>query len=196
VVDTTAPLLGYSYDDVSDPLAPAGLAAPVEADMPPAEPPPVTLVGASDAPVNLGAGAATTRVAIDQPESDAALGGAPEPGRVYLNIENVRANTRATSYRVYVNAPDPETPSEDYFAGMLPLFGVREASGADDDHGGSGLTYALDITDLVARLRAKGEWTGGELEVSFLPKKPKAAAAALADDASVLQVGRVSLYYG
>ena len=164
--------------------------------MPPAEPPPVTLVGASDAPVRLGGGAATTSVAIDQPESDAALAGAPEPNRVYLNIENVKANTRATSYRVYVNAPDPENPPEDHFAGLLPLFGVREASGEDDAHGGSGLTYALDITDLVSRLKAKGDWTGGELKVSFLPKKPKAAAAALADDAAVLQVGRVSLYYG
>ena len=193
VVDTTVPLLGYSYDDVSDPFGPSG---PVESDevtMPPAEPPPVTLVGASDAPVNLAGGATTTSVAIEAPESDAL---AAEPGHVYLNIENIRANTRATSYRVYVNAPDPEAPPEDNFAGVLPLFGVREASGADDAHGGSGLTYALDITDLVARLKARGEWTEGELKVSFLPKKPKAAAAALADDAAMLQVGRVSLYYG
>lgn len=195
MTDTTAALLGYRYDDVSDPFG--GAADVGEADMPPAEPPPVNLVGASDAPVRLGAGASTAAVTIDRLSADEAVGGA-EPGHVYLNIENIQADRRATSYRVFVNAPDPDDPPEENFAGILPMFGVAEATQSDDPHGGSGLTYALDITGLVARLKERGQWRDGELRVTFLPKKRRAAVEsdAVVTTPPDLKIGRVSLYYG
>ena len=60
-------------------------------------------------------------------------------------------------------------------------------------HGGSGLTYVLDITDVVDRLKQKNEWDDRILKVTFVPKQRGQGGEGVREGA---RVGRISLYYG
>ncbi len=73
-------------------------------------------------------------------------------------------------------------------AGNLGMFGLVESSDPNGEHGGSGMTFSLDVTDLFARLAARKDWDSHNLRVTFVPA---------AWDAPVpkVQVGRVSLYF-
>lgn len=185
VVDTTVPVLSYRYEDISDPLAGAGLG---EEDVM-ANTGPAALVGASEKPISLSSTSTTAVVHIDAAavtDNSAALAEGEEP-RAYLNIENIVGRNAAPSYKVYVNA-DGKTEGDARYAGVLPMFGLVERSGQEDPHGGGGLTYVLDITDLVRRLRQAEAWDNKKLSVTFVPKdgdKPD----------NSLKVGRISLYY-
>jgi tyrosinase len=194
IVDTSAALLGYQYQDISDPLAaPAMAAAAPRSSAMAATPLPAELVGATASPIALAAALTTAHVAITPPTGPALRAGTPAaaPQRVYLNIENITGRGRPTSYAVYLNIPDGATDPhqhEHLFAGNLPMFGVAEASRSDAQHTGSGLTYVLDITELVEQLKAQGVWDPARLRVTFAPRRAPAEGAAI-------QVGRISLYY-
>ena len=198
VTDTTAAPLGYVYQDISDPLATPAAAAPAAAaaavSMPMAQPAhPPEVVGASLAPTALAAAPVTEHVAIHPPVSPALRATAVgEPARrTYLNLEHITATGRAPRYGVYLNLPDGAADPHAHqtlFAGTLPMFGVAEASRSKDPHGGGGLSYVLDVTDLVARLKAEGTWDPERLHVTFAPMTPGAASGGV-------KVGRVSLYY-
>jgi len=158
-----------------------------------ATPLPAELVGATASPIALAAALTTAHVAITPPTGPALRAGTPAaaPQRVYLNIENITGRGRPTSYAVYLNIPDGATDPhqhEHLFAGNLPMFGVAEASRSDAQHTGSGLTYVLDITELVEQLKAQGVWDPARLRVTFAPRRAPAEGAAI-------QVGRISLYY-
>jgi hypothetical protein len=82
------------------------------------------------------------------------------------------------------------------FAGLVPMFGVPEATRGDANRPGDGLTFSLEITDVVRRLEADGQWAG-EVRVTFVPEGipvARPAGAAPATPAPIT-VGRVSLYY-
>jgi tyrosinase len=111
---------------------------------------------------------------------------------VYLKVENVRGKELAApSYLVLVNLPAEADPAdfEDRRAGLVSMFGVREASESDEEHSGSGLTFSFDITGVVRRLQETGEWDPERLRVTFTPV---GTGAARSGDVSV---GRVSLFY-
>ena len=193
VLDTRAPSLAYAYEDTSDPLATAGLAAaggPVT--MAGQKPPPTVLAGASHSSVALASDVTTAHVTVDPtvlPTAGAALAGAgPGAGRVYLNLENITGTDNTSSYRVYVNAPEGVSLPKENYAGLLPMFGVEEASNSAALHGGSGLTYVLDITRLVERMKNTRTWRDGELKVTFVQKRK-------GNKVPDLKVGRISLYY-
>lgn len=182
VADTRGPVLRYRYESIDDPLQQAGL-NDVAAVPSPTE---THLVGASDVGISLSSSAASVNVALDPQAMDgAALAG----GQTFLNLENVTGVDTAASYRLFLNAEGGAALAEDHFAGLLPLFGVAEASGSKDPHGGSGLNFALDITELVNRLRAEGSWDSSRLNLTFVPRRKSA-------DKPDIKVGRISLYVG
>jgi tyrosinase len=190
VVDAMVASLGYRYEDVSDPI-PAAVkkAAPTGAFM--AEKSLPEMVGATERPIRVAHIATTAVLAVTDPTGPAGV--ARETGaasrRAFLNIENV-TGTGATTYRVYLNLP-PGADShqhEDLFAGIVPTFGVREASRRDKEHSGSGLHYSLDVTAVIERLSERPDWDPKSLRVTFVPKRVVAGAAEI-------QIGRVSLYY-
>ena len=194
VVDTSRAPLSYVYDNVADPtiVALAGLAEEdaagedvVERRRKAARN--ATLIGASDQPVAL-SGRAKGQVTIDDRARGAALA-VDDDARLFLNLENVVGSANATAYKVYVNAPDHVESGREHYAGLLPTFGVAEASGKAALHGGGGLTRVLDITDLVARLRARGEWNESKFTVTFVPKHGEL-------ESHDLSVGRISLFQG
>jgi len=67
------------------------------------------------------------------------------------------------------------------------MFGVVEATRPDDEHGGSGLGYVLDVTELVARLSKARRWNPKDIRLTFVPSGTQ-------DGASDVKVGRVSYY--
>jgi tyrosinase len=197
VVDTKAIPFEYQYDNVADPVVGVMGAAPTAARRTTMAQPP-EMVGASDQPIVLTGGEATTRVAVSVPTGPAALGVAAEPPTVHLNVENVTGLESESTYAVYLNVPAGERPEEhpELFAGLVPMFGVPEATRGDANRPGDGLTFSLEITDVVRRLEADGQWAG-EVRVTFVPEgipvaRPAGAAPATP---SPITVGRVSLYY-
>ncbi|MBX3210943.1 MAG: tyrosinase family protein [Labilithrix sp.] len=171
--------LGYAYDDTSDPL-PALAAAMKKAPVPKVAP---RLVGATPASTVLDARATRVVVPVQPPAAAAA------PRRVFLNIENMTASSRAPSYDVYLNVPESDDPAKhpELFAGRLSMFGLMEASRASAQHAGSGLNHVLDVTRLVRRLANESGWDPSKLRVSFVPSGQFGGAP--------VTVGRVSLYY-
>jgi tyrosinase len=200
VLDTTAAPLLYEYEDVSDPLG--GLPTPLAETIRPAsleEGIVSEMVGATDAPVILRGESVTTALTVNEPSGPAAL--AAEMGaqrRIYLNIENITGKNYSPGYSVYLNVPPGEDPAHhtELYAGLLPMFGLSEATNPAGDHPANGLQYSLDITEVAQRLAADDAWDPGEMRVTFVPDRwgDELETAAAAPSAPV-QVGRVSLHY-
>jgi len=152
---------------------------------------PAEMIGAQSN-VALGNAPATAEVRLEQPKgpAKAALAAGKQP-RVFLNVENVTGQGNFPSFAVYINVPLAAAKVDEdpaLFAGTLPMFGVREASIPSATHAGEGMTYALDITDVVSHLKQIGNWDPDNLRVSFTPISP-------GDESAQVNVGRVSLYY-
>ena len=150
MADTSVALLSYRYEVVSDPF-PAALAAgalvgggsTVSKANQLAE-----MVGATAA-VALGAAPVTTSIALSKPSGPVSLAAGAAPRHVYLNFENITAEQVTGGYVVYVEPAGVALTHKGLVAGTLPMFGVVEATSRQSPHGGSGLSYALDITKIV-----------------------------------------------
>lgn len=185
LLDTRAAPGRYMYDDVSDPFGGAALADTRRVQ----SSGPVQLVGADDAGADLSNQPTHAVVALDAralADTGAALSG--EAPRFYLNLENITGAEADENYLVYVTALEGG-PDSAHFAGLLPTFGVPEASEGAALGDGGGIDRILDITELVERLRAAEGWREEALTVTFVPKRPGRGGAPL-------RVGRVSLYAG
>ena len=79
------------------------------------------------------------------------------------------------------------------------MFGIAEASRSDATHPGSGLHYALEISDVVRALEARNGWDPSKIRVTFAPEEtepdePEPGIVSLTTPQPI-RVGRVSLYY-
>ena len=120
----------------------------------------------------------------------AAASAAPTPQRVVLRLEQVTSEKPAPAYDVFLNVPDDDPPSThvDLHVGRASMFGVVQASRRGKGHGGSGLTFAFDITLLYRRLSGPAGFDSKQMRVSFVPVAGKGTNASV-------RVGRVSLYF-
>jgi tyrosinase len=203
VLDTTKPVLDYVYEDVSDPLAAAarvaGLPGPVVRTAMATERIP-EMVGATDAKqgISLGRAASSIQFALQAPTGPAVRDvAAAAPRKVHLNLENITAKQRPIeSYEVYVNLPEGAKAAEhpELLAGLLPMFGIVEASRTTREHAGDGVGYSFDITEIVATLESRKAWNPAAVRVTFVPDRTEADRAAVPDTQPV-SVGRVSIYY-
>ena len=197
MVESTAAPLNYQYDDLSDPRAGGLESVPVR--RPPVSDRVPEMIGATDKPVVLRGRTAETSLAVRAPAGPGleALESATPP-RIYLNVENITGEGKAASYRVYINLPEgalPEDHSERY-AGLLPMFGVAEATRNDQQRSGSGLRYSFEISAIVQALSARNEWDPANLRLTFVPVEYGAEEGleSAAPATTPVQVGRVSLY--
>ncbi len=201
--------LDYAYEDITPVVPPAvldgrldrlGLDRVAREGAPMPEDTTVELVGANDEAVPVRGSEVRTRVRLDSParrrvtdslspSADAGEAARALPDRVFLNLENVRGSSDAAAFRVYVGLGDDEDVAEhpEALAGSIAPFGVTEASEADDEHGGEGLTFVLEITDLVDRMHLEGSFDVDELPVRLVPVRPVGEEADLT-------VGRVSIF--
>jgi len=142
------------------------------------------LVGAHDGALQIKSSGARATVKLDssvRKNVSASLTAASEtspPDRVYLQLENVRGNIDAYKLNVSVN----QQP-----AGTVALFGLRRASVKDGAHGGKGLSFILDITDIIDNLFLNNALAVDSLDVRIEPNH------AVPDNAE-FTVGRVSIY--
>lgn len=211
VLDVTA--LGYEYDDLSPTGEPApvpepavdrrarlGLAARAEGVAAVADDAQnVELVGSNDESVPLMGAGSRSRVSLDAgmrrkvtrslaPPADARVED-DVPDRLFLNLESVRGQADAAAFNVYVGVPDDDDVADhpDQLAGTIAPFGLRQASEGDGMHAGQGLTFVLEITDIVDKLHLEDSFDVDDLEVRLVPVAPDA------DDADVT-IGRISIY--
>lgn len=201
--------LGYEYDDTWLPdeaptpairLARLGLRSDMFAaaeGRPMGGPKTVELMGANEQPLRLTGDEARATVAVDATprrrvqESFAAAPGGAGPDRVFLNLENVRASKDTVAFSVYV-APRGDRPAASgeqrgRLAGSVALFGAGQATEPDGEHAGDGLTYVLEITDIIDDMHLAGELDASQLDVRLVPVRP------VSDDANV-SVGRISIF--
>jgi tyrosinase len=142
------------------------------------------LVGANERPLQIKSSGARATVRLNSNISGkmtSSLRTASEenlPDQVYLQLENVRGNIDAYKLNVSVNQQD---------AGSVALFGLRRASLKDGEHGGGGLTFILDITNIVDNLFLNNALDTDSLDVKIVPNQ------AVPDNANIT-VGRVSIY--
>lgn len=203
VVDLAA--LDTSYDDVAAPPQPAGVVARLrrlgaspeaiemlgETEFLPADKE-TSVIGASPTGLKLQENGIRTAVRLDT-DSRRELVGSLEaltaiPAKVFLNLENITGQHDPTSLMVYVGVQDAAVPSHHpkKFAGRITLFGVSRASLADGPHGGTGLNFALDITDILDDLYLKGELHEDQLTVALVPMDP-------VPETADVTVGRISI---
>jgi tyrosinase len=167
-----------TYDDLTKGtgLQPGGVLV-ARVNMGPSHQQKVEPIGANAAVVSVGSKPASTQVNLEPQVTRASITamGTTERGkqvaRLYLALESVRGSARAPLLEVYVNLPegaDPATHPE-YMAGSLTLFGLNVASQPTGGHGGNGLGYTLDITDLAQRLEKAGDFDPTHLRVTLVP---------------------------
>lgn len=183
------------YDDLSagtgvipgaDTVARVGMGSPEQQRVEP--------IGANASTVRIGAAAVLADVALDAlaATSGVAAMGAMQPGkkvtRLYVALEGVRGAAPSPVLEVYVNLPPAVDPGlhTDRLAGSLTLFGLNVASRLNGPHGGNGLGYTLDITDLAQRLLVAGEFDPTRVRVTLVPREQ------ISEDAPVT-VERISI---
>jgi tyrosinase len=205
--------LGYEYDDLTPAVAPVplqdrldrlgfevpaermaeeGVVVPEETN--------VELVGANDETVPVVGSESRTQVRLDAParqkvaaslapSAASDVEGVAAPDRVFLNLENVRGHSDATAFRVYLGVGDEEDPAEhpERLAGSIAPFGVSQASDFDDEHAGQGLTFVLEITDIIDQLALEGGFDVDTLPVRIVPVRPVGRK-------SELSIGRISIF--
>jgi tyrosinase len=109
---------------------------------------------------------------------------------VLLRLENITGSQRgAPIHDVYLNMePGPEEAS--HYVGAVSMFGVVEASTADDRHNGSGIDATFDITELAAELAARGLWDPAAARVTLVPTAYPSGELPAGD----VSVGRIAIY--
>jgi tyrosinase len=203
--NTVALLHGYRYDSVLPVIPPMISAAPAvrgtEAASMAADEAVSELIGASGAPVKLGAVQAEAMIRRGPAAGGArALADAPAHRRHYVSLEGVTAKGVARDYKVFLDlSTDDRVPLE---IGILATFGIGNASEPGGPHGGSGLTQVFDVTDAVDELGAAA-MSSDNLRVTFEPIQRGALeevpdayeyAEMMSRTPVDLVIGRVSLY--
>jgi len=181
--------LGYRYDDLPQAVAAArGLEttgrAPVSAQE-------TSRVLASQ-PATEGAISLTPRETTLrlQPASSEAAESIAKPGTgpVVLSFADISYRQAVgIYYEVYLNKPDSARPdpSGPYYAGNLAMFALGHAHG---DQGVTGGQVALDVTQVLARQRELGLWSGGAVKVDLHPAEVEPTEAQGGPVASIGQV--------
>jgi tyrosinase len=109
------------------------------------------------------------------------------PQTSILHFENITGKGVPPIYDVYLNVPEDDGNKESYYAGSLSFFGVEEASLPSLHHSGNGQHYALDISELLNKLRSLSNWNEQQLDISIEPTRDM-------DKDTSVTIGRISLY--
>jgi tyrosinase len=155
----------------------------------------VELVGASQGAVKVKGSMVQTSVKFDptvRNKVSTSLAAASEtapPDRIFLNLENIQGTQNATVLAVYLNLPEGANPNDhpELLAGSVGLFGLRGASAPDGRHGGQGLSFTLEITNIVDALHLDNKLNQDSLQVTVVPSRPL-------PELSPITIGRISIY--
>jgi tyrosinase len=164
---------------------PAGERGAMPAQMSSGPPRAASLVGTNQTAVTIDRASITTTVRL-QPQV-AAIAGDPVEQRVILNLENVRGTRPSGVLSISLAAPAQTTPaSTPHLVTSVALFGLARASAADNEHGGSGISVAVDIAGIARELAQQSGGALDQIEV-HLDQPPH-------DKQEPITVERVSIY--
>lgn len=226
-IQDTAAQLGYTYDTPAAGVAPLAAgprvarwpapwpaAAPVaRAEAAAGDDPEERreMIGGTSEPIRLVGDTVRVGVPVDTGTlASLADESAPEERqqRAYLHIEDVDAERNpGTVYGVYVNLPEdaPQSVLDAHHVGNVSLFGIERAREPASDEHPHALRFAMEITHVLDRLAAAGEWTDGtQVHVTFRPldlvaTEPDAmfaeASAVQAHAGNPVRIGRISVHY-
>lgn len=141
------------------------------------------LIGTNDGPLELGRNGIKTAVNLERKvwkkinKSLLAVSENRVPDQLFLQIENVTGASDAHVLTVTVNG---------HTAGHVSLFGLFSASNVNGPHGGNGLTFLLEITDIIDDLHLNDAFDVRSLDVEIV-------ADGNLDNKRV-SVGRISVY--
>lgn len=113
----------------------------------------------------------------------------PERLEISLHFENITGTDVPPIYDVYLNVPKEQSKPSTRYAGSLPFYGIETSSTPSRHHDGHGQHFALDISQLIFRLRSLPDWSEERLHITLEPTRP------MPPEASAV-IGRVSLYVG
>ncbi|MCI5166972.1 MAG: tyrosinase family protein [Candidatus Electrothrix sp. GM3_4] len=142
------------------------------------------LIGANQAPMELKSSGIKTKVKFLKKALNVTRKSLMEasisnlPDEVYLQLESVKGGMDANILSVSIN---------EKLAGHISLFGLRNASKQDCHHGGEGLTFILNITDIFDDLHINNILDINSIDVNILPKNS-------IFESQKLTIGRVSIY--
>jgi tyrosinase len=140
------------------------------------------LVGASKGPITLNSTETHASVKLNPPSwksvsesfSKAAFAATPVvPDEVFLQLEGVKGGTDTNFISVYVN---------DEFVKSVSLFGLLNASLKDTDHGGGGLDFKFNITNIIDNLHLSGNIDVDALNIQIKTKNALAAESGITID--------------
>jgi len=142
------------------------------------------LIGANAGSLSLSSGETDAVVKLDAPSwnlvskslKNASVSNLPD--EVFLQLENVKGTNNSNFLSVFVN---------DKFVRSVALFGIRMASLQDGAHGGSGLTFTFNITNIIDELHLDGNTDLNALNVTIKTKNPLPKE----DD---ITIDRISIY--
>jgi tyrosinase len=192
VIDTVAQL-DYTYDEDEDAIrghwrlleAPAHVRWPLPWPLHPEVPkgpvdtgpgPIRHLIGTTDQPLRLIGEPVQITVPIDERAVQNVVAGPAADElqrRAFVDIDNIDAERNPdVVYGVYVNLP-PTPSSEDlesHHVGNLSFFGIERARNPLGDEHAHGLHTTVEITSLLDRMSAEGQWQDGhQIDVTFRP---------------------------
>ncbi len=113
-----------------------------------------------------------------------------DPCPVYLGLENIRGTFDAAVLNTYINLPENARPSDhrNLLTESVGLYGLRMASVPHEGNAGEGLTFILEMTQiLVGLLSSTKSLNTEEIRVSIVPDRAL-------PDAVTIVVGRVSIF--
>ena len=153
------------------------------------------LLGTNSGELELkGSGASTVvKLSTDGQRRVAALVGgssaSESSGDVYLGLENVRGTFDAAVLNTYINLPEDARPADhrNLMAESVGLYGLRRASTLQGENKSPGLTFLLDITQILTELLASKSLNSEKIRVTIVPDRPL-------PDSITIVVGRVSIF--
>ncbi len=126
---------------------------------------------------------------VPQPARSARLKAArgSEEKRTILRINNVKGKGAASPIDLFITNRDNEEGNEENFVGCIGLFGLENASTPSVESDGSGLNFAIDISDTINKLRQRDDWDEEKIRIQLIPQSKQ-------DKDVEINVGRVSLH--
>ena len=152
------------------------------------------LVGANHGSLRLVGAEVSTSIALEssfQHKISATLqtAGSARSDRFVLTLENVRGSSDAPDVSVYINVPEQDDSAKhpDRLAGIIPLFGLRQATVPDAEYSSLGLNFALELTPVIDTLCGTGALTAAQLRVRLVPTQS-------VPEKTQFSIGRISLF--
>ncbi|HEY5289116.1 MAG TPA: tyrosinase family protein [Caulobacteraceae bacterium] len=202
LLDTTKIMHGYSYD--STPVATAMISDPTQSSPSDSQPTQTAeLAGANAETISLVSDPVTTTItlALDRTTMSFSDAAKTKPSNVFLNLENMTGS--GVQGNIQVSVAPAASGADPLVVGVAGTFGIAQASDPQGDHGGSGMTVAMDITDFADQI-GLSDGSATQVSVTLQPQpQPEVDSSAPDELADVtfdpgspsIGIGRVSLFF-